>query len=168
MSDRGAHSPRFLDVTVYVCMCGVLTKSWKSWNFQISEIRLEDVEACAGPHIRSGRAPRSPGASAKHSAASQHVIPPDHRDIVSVVCQICIFQWNSMKIIENSMKINDLVGSEPIQLKCRVSTLTLSRPLGAFLNPRAEKSCSEKEMRFCDRSQLFLITRSLSINYTSL
>ena len=54
------------------------------------------------------------GASAKHSAASQHVIPPDHRDIVSVVCQICIFQWNSMKIIENSMKINDLVGSEPI------------------------------------------------------
>ena len=78
------------------------TKSWKSWKFQIWEIRLEGVEACAGPHIRSGRAPRCPRASAKHSAASQDVIPPNHRDLFDVVWQICIYQWKSMKFIEKS------------------------------------------------------------------
>ena len=87
-------------VVVYVCS----TKSWKSWNFQISEIRLEGVEACAGLHIRSGCAPGCPGASAKHSAVSQHVIPPDHRHLCCVVSYIPYIQWKSMKINEKQWK----------------------------------------------------------------
>ena len=87
---------------MYVCMYGVLTKSWKSWNFQISEIRLEGVQACAGVRTWSGRVPGCPGASAKLSAASDGVIPPNHRHLGSVVWQICIYQWKSMKFIEKS------------------------------------------------------------------
>ena len=56
------------------------------------------MEACAGLHIGSGCAPGCPGASAKHSAASEDVIPPDRRDLCSVVSYIPYIQWISMKI----------------------------------------------------------------------
>ena len=63
------------------------------------------MEACAGLHIRSGRVPRCPRASAKHSAASEDVIPPNHRELLCVVWQICIII--SMEINENHGKINE-------------------------------------------------------------
>ena len=71
---------------------------------------LEGVRACAGLRTRSQSAPRRSRASAKHSVASEHVIPPDHRHLYCVVSYIPYIQWISMKINENqrkSMKIID-------------------------------------------------------------
>ena len=109
---------------------------------------MEGVQACAGLHIRSGRAPRSLGASAKHSAASEDVIPPDHRDPLCVVWQIGIYL---REINEKHWKINGIQwkittsnDSETVEFKCCVSTLTLSRPLGAFPKCQTEVAHSPR------------------------
>ena len=106
------------------------------------------MQACAGLHIRSGGVPRCPEASPKHSAASEDVIPPNHRDPLCVVWQIGIYL---REINEKHWKINGIQwkittsdDSETVEFKCCVSTLTLSRPLGAFPKCQTEVAHSPR------------------------
>ena len=70
----------------------------KSPEFKECCIVVEGVRACAGLRTRFQSAPGCSRASAKHSAVSEHVIPPDHRHLYCVVSYIPYIQWISMKI----------------------------------------------------------------------